>query len=69
MSNGRPSQHDDRTVVLVAVLALPTTSSVSATTVGNADGPIEVPAQEAWREADGVTLQALADSRGALAAD
>ncbi len=43
-----------------------TTSSVSATTVGNADGSIEAAAQEAWRDADGVRLQALADSRGAL---
>lgn len=66
MSNGRPSQRGRRALVAIAVLGLTAAPSVSATTVGNADGSIEMAAREAAREADGVKLQALAESRGAL---
>lgn len=66
MRHERPFPWVTRALVAIAVLALLAGPSVSATAGGNADGSIETAARDASREADGVKLQALAESKGAL---
>lgn len=62
MKSGRPSQRRRLAVVVIAVLGLSATPNVSATTGDNAVDSSAL----AVREAAGVELEALAESKGAL---